>query len=93
MSVLGTLTGTVIAQTDDITNTAQVSACRTEARITHTAVEAFRAVNGAHPTSDANLVPSWLLTAPTLVTLDYPPAGSPSFAWAGACGNADAGTP
>lgn len=64
IAILAVLSGVVVFAVGGISNKSQESACAAEKRTIDTAVESFRAENGAYPTAIGDLVPGFLKTAP-----------------------------
>jgi prepilin-type N-terminal cleavage/methylation domain-containing protein len=79
VAILAILGGVAVFAVGNLTGEAEESACVIELRTIKTAIEAHRADNnGDYPASAADLIPDWLESAPTEVTITY--SGNPAVA-------------
>ncbi|MFN8051516.1 MAG: hypothetical protein U0Q22_08780 [Acidimicrobiales bacterium] len=72
-------------QVVDTTNRYDKQTCDIEARTVRTAIEAYRAMNSAYPTSIEQVTPDYLVSPPTNVTITFgnTPDTAPTYGWAG----------
>jgi general secretion pathway protein G len=67
--ILGILAAVVVFAVSGSTDKAQTNACASERSAVETAVEAYRASEGGYPATQANLVGSFLRSAPVNYTV------------------------
>jgi prepilin-type N-terminal cleavage/methylation domain-containing protein len=82
--ILGILAGIVVFAVGNLTSNAKTNACSTEKSTISTALEAYKAQNGAYPAAMSNLTSgtgALLKSTPTLYTIDG--AGNISVTTAG----------
>jgi type II secretion system protein G len=63
--ILGVLAAVVVFSISGITDNSETSACEQQKRTIETAVEAYRAEEGAYPAGVGNLVPGFLRETPS----------------------------
>jgi general secretion pathway protein G len=65
--ILGVLAAVVVFSVSGITNNSETKACAQEKRTLETAIEAYRAENGAYPTNLAALAPGFIRSSTGLL--------------------------
>ena len=71
IAILAVLAGVVVFAVGGITDNSEDSACAIERRTVNTAIQAYRAQEGEYPAAEADLVPGFLESAPTLTPITY----------------------